>query len=66
MDDKERSREEVDDAFEAIIDGPDQEPIKFYSEYGPISPEEDVEDVPKYRTLQEAMDALKKERGVDG
>ena len=65
-DDKERSREEVDETFEAIIDGPDQDPIKFYVEVSPISPEEDVDviDGPKYGTLQEALDAWKKGREI--
>jgi hypothetical protein len=65
---KKRTSEEWADEFEAIIDGPDQEPITFHVEVSPIDPLEDVDaiDAPKYRTLQEAIEAWKKERGVDG
>jgi hypothetical protein len=40
----------------------DQETLDFHVEYSPISPLEDVDviDSPKYRTVQEALDALKK------
>jgi hypothetical protein len=63
-DDKDRTPEEVDDAFEAIIDGPDQDPVKFHVEVSPISPLEDVDviDGPKFRTLQEAIEAWRKQR----
>jgi hypothetical protein len=63
-DKEERTPEEWEDAFEAIVDDPDQQPLKFYVEISPISPEEDVDviDAPKYRSLQEAIEAWKKER----
>ena len=61
MDDKERTPEEWEDEFEAIVEDEDQNPIKFHVEVTPIDPEDDVE-LPKYRTAQEAFEAWKKER----
>ena len=43
-DENDRTPEEVDDAFEAIVDGRDQDPITFYVEVSPIAPEDDVEE----------------------
>jgi hypothetical protein len=53
-----------DDEFEAIIDNPGQDPLKFYVEVSPIDPIEDELDeyTPKYRTLQEAIEAFKRAR----
>ena len=63
-DDKDRTPEEVDEAFEAMIDVPGQDPIGFHVEVSPIDPLEDVDviDGPKLRTLQEAIEAWRKER----
>jgi len=59
---KERTPEEWEDEFEAIVDSPDQDPMKLHIEVSPIDPDEDLTDVPKYRTLQEAVEAWKKKR----
>jgi hypothetical protein len=59
---EERTPEEWEDEFEAIVDSPDQDPMKFHIEVSPIDPDEDLADVPKYRTLQEAVEAWKKAR----
>jgi hypothetical protein len=62
MSEEERTPEEWEDAFEAIVDDPDQDPIKFHVEVSPIDPDEDFADVPKYRSLQEAIEAWKRDR----
>ena len=45
-----------DDEFEAIVDGPDQNPIEFYVECTP----DDGTPVTGYTTLMEALEAYKK------
>ncbi len=52
------------DEFEAIVEGQEQQPLWLHVEVSPISPEEDVDviDAPKYRSLQEAMEAFERAR----
>jgi hypothetical protein len=60
-DDAEHAPEEWEDAFEAIVDDPDADFMGLYVTAEPVGPGESV-DVPRYRTLQEAYEAWKKER----
>ncbi len=64
VDEKERTPEELEDVFEAIVDQPDANPIKFHVEVSPIDPLEDELDeyTPKYRSLEEAIEAFKRTR----
>jgi hypothetical protein len=57
MSEKDRTPEEWEDAFQDVIDDPDSNPIRFYSEE-----ETDVAEAPKYGSLWEAIEAWKKER----
>ncbi len=64
MDEKERRPEEWEDAFEAIVDDPNQNPTELPIEVSPIDPLEDELDeyTPKYRSVQEAIEAFKRAR----
>ncbi len=64
MDDKERRPQEWEDAFEAIVDDPGQNPIELPMEVSPIDPLEDELDeyTPKYRSVQEAKEAFNRAR----
>jgi hypothetical protein len=57
MSEKDRTPEEWEDAFQELIDDPDSNPIRFYSEE-----EVDVAEAPKYGSLREAIEEWKKER----
>jgi hypothetical protein len=63
-DDKDRSPEGFEDAFEAIIDDPEQNPIKVYVEVSPIDPWDDIlhDGRIKYRSLADAYEAYRRER----
>jgi hypothetical protein len=67
MSEKPRTPEEFDEAFEEILDSPEQEILDFYVECGPIDPLEDALDeyTPKYRTLAEAWEAYRRIRAEE-
>jgi hypothetical protein len=67
MSNEPRTPEEFDDAFEEILDLPEQEILDFYVEYGPIDPLEDEleEYTPRHRTLTEAWEAYRHMREAE-
>jgi hypothetical protein len=64
MSDRKRRRRWEDDDRGEAIDPKTGKPLEFHVEYGPIDPLEDQLDeyTPKYRTVQDAVDAFKREQ----
>jgi hypothetical protein len=64
MSGRKRRRSWEDDDRGKAIDPKTGKPLKFHEESGPIDPLEDQLDefTPKYRTVEEAVDAAKREQ----